>query len=73
MIFLFILSYCFKKLMIKKKSLQNYKSYIWQNIDLNYQELYFYDEFQWVMDRKEMKVDKVYSSTKAAILHDQKV
>ena len=27
-------------------TLQNYKSYIRQDIDLNSQELYFYDEFQ---------------------------
>ena len=53
-------------------SLQNYKSYIRQDIDLKYQELYFYDEFQWVMDQKEMKVDKAYSLTKASILHNQK-
>ena len=33
-------------------SLQNYKSYIRQDIDLKYQELYFHDEFQWVMDQK---------------------
>ena len=31
-------------------SLQNYKSYIRQDIDLKYQGM-FYDEFQWVMDQ----------------------
>ena len=31
----------------------------------------FYDEFQWVMDKK-MKVDNTYSLIKEAILHNQK-
>ena len=56
----------------KAISLQNYKSYIRQDIDLNYEELYFYDEFQWIIDQKEIKINKAYSLTKAAILHNQK-
>ena len=54
-------------------SLQNCKSYIRQDIDLSYQELYFYDEFRWVMDQKEMEVHKAYLLTKRAILHDQEL
>ena len=52
-------------------SLQHYKSYIRQDIDLNYQELQFYDEFQWVIDQKVVEVHKAYLLIKAAILHDQ--
>ena len=54
-------------------SLQNYKSYIRQDYDLNYQDLYSYDEFQWVMDQKLMEVHKTYLLTKTAILHDQEL
>ena len=53
-------------------SLQNYKSYIRQDIDLKYQELFIYDDVQQVMDKKK-KVDKKYSLAKAAILHNQKL
>ena len=52
-------------------SLQNSKSYIRQDYDLKFQELYFYDEFQWVMDQKVMEVKKAYILTKSAILHDR--
>ena len=50
-------------------SLQHYKSYIRQDHDLKYQEIYFYDEFQWVMDQKVMEVKKSYILTKSAILY----
>ena len=52
-------------------SLQNYKSYIRQDYDLKFQELYFYDEFQCLMDKKVMEVKKAYILTKSAILHDR--
>ena len=50
-------------------SLQNYKSYIRQDYDLKFQELYFYDEFQCLMDQKVMEVKKAYILTKTVILH----
>ena len=52
-------------------SLKNYKSYIRQYYDLKFHELYFYDEFQWVMDQKVMEVKKAYILTKTAILYDR--